>query len=1287
FTGAGFTANAGTFNLSYTNALTFGAFANSGTFGLGGTESLTETADFTNSGALYLDTAYGDGGGNLTIDGTLANTGTVQVGSGYNNLSAATTLTLGGLTSASGAGFAVYGSASHAATVTVDGAVGNAGTLTLGAYSVFTVGAGGVFTQTGGTTTVGVNAAFTAATIDVDGGTFVVNATTFSNTGKLTAASGGVITLTGGLANLAGGTLTGGSYEADAGSTLQLPNNAPIVTDDAVVILSGAGSAIEDYNTATSSFSAIDQTLLTIGAGGQFQLLAGRNWTTAAAPIKNQGLIQLGGGKITSSGAGASLTDATGSRLLGFGTVTATSFSNAGTIEASGGTLTLTNAVTGSGALQIDAGANLVLASKTATTTNAANFHGAGATLTLANPTGLSGTIGGFGLADAIALAGVTANGATVNASNQLLVTENGVTVDTLKLAASYSGFTFLTQSYAGGTDVIALPVPATVADYLAQTALYDKIAGGFAVSDTAANIAAGLNVLNDTHINAITISNNSAVQVSVAQLSSDATAIGKLANQNGTPYQLTISDTAANVSNGLDALTSAHISAIKISNNAAVQVSIAQLSSDATAIGKLANLNGKPYQLAIADTAAHIAGDLDSLNVAAHISAIMISDNGAVTVSVAQLSSDATAIGKLANLNGKPYQLAVSDTAANVSKGLNGLNGAHIGAITIADNGAVTVSVAQLSSDATAIGKFANLNGTPYQLAIADTAANISKGLNALNGAHVGAITISDNGAVTVSVAQTSGDATAIGKFANQNGTPYQLAISDTATNIANGLNALNGAHIGAITIANNGAVKVSVAQLSSDATAIGKLANQNGTPYQLAIADTATNITAALATLEADVGHIASIAASPGPVTVSEATWAADQTVLDKTVGGFAVSDSLPTIVSNLGALDGDSHIASIAATSGVATLSAGVIAAPAFSISGAGTALTVSESLADKGRFSIGAGSTLSVSTGDTLTLSGTTTLAGALTGAGALVTAGGTTTLAAGASLKTAQWTIAGAGANVAVAGNAAYAGTFSAGSGDTLTLSGGNLTLSGAASLSGATIAGGAHTLTAAGTTAVSNLTIGGTTTFDNAKTLTESGGSVTLGDAAGDVASLVNASTGTWNIIDNSGIALGASPSSMIVNNGLFEKTGAGTSAIAATFDDAHSLLVSSGTLDFQGAVTGTGAATIQGAATLEFDSTLAAGQSIAFSGVGGTLDLADPAGYAGSSIGGFLKGDTVDLAGAWTVSSFQENATGTIGTLTMSNGASQVALEFAGAFSQSSFTIASGGTTIVGHS
>ena len=156
--------------------------------------------------------------------------------------------------------------------------------------------------------------------------------------------------------------------------------------------------------------------------------------------------------------------------------------------------------------------------------------------------------------------------------------------------------------------------------------------------------------------------------------------------------------------------------------------------------------------------------------------------------------------------------------------------------------------------------------------------------------------------------------------------------------------MNGLNGSHIASITISDNGVIGVTVAQLTSDATAIGKLANANATAYQL------------------------------------------------------AVTNSLPNIVGDLSGLNGNTHVASLAATSGSAKLSGGkTIAAPAFALTGSSTVLTLAEILTYSGSFSEGAGSTVSISSGDKLTLAGTTNLSGKTSGAGTLALAGGSTTI--------------------------------------------------------------------------------------------------------------------------------------------------------------------------------------------------------------------------------------------------------------------------------------------------
>ena len=95
-------------------------------------------------------------------------------------------------------------------------------------------------------------------------------------------------------------------------------------------------------------------------------------------------------------------------------------------------------------------------------------FNGQGATLTLDHVGNLRGAIGGVDFDETFDLVGVTANGATVNGSNQLVVTDNGTTVDTLQLSGNNSGYYFLPVAVSGGTDIVSLPIPATVADYLA---------------------------------------------------------------------------------------------------------------------------------------------------------------------------------------------------------------------------------------------------------------------------------------------------------------------------------------------------------------------------------------------------------------------------------------------------------------------------------------------------------------------------------------------------------------------------------------------------------------------------------------------------------------------------------------------------------------------------------------------------------------------------------------------------------------------------------------------------
>jgi hypothetical protein len=185
----------------------------------------------------------------------------------------------------------------------------------------------------------------------------------FTNNGSISSSNGSVVlvaptTLT----NLAAGTLTGGSYQAYAGSEilLQSSTSTPVTTLAADVVLSGADSQLRTYDTVPASgtyntYVALDDSLTTITAAGALHVLANRDYTTSKA-INNQGTLELGGGTFAST----SLANA--GTLRGFGRVTP-AIVNTGLVRASGGTLIAQAGVNGTGNIQVDSGATLDLSS------------------------------------------------------------------------------------------------------------------------------------------------------------------------------------------------------------------------------------------------------------------------------------------------------------------------------------------------------------------------------------------------------------------------------------------------------------------------------------------------------------------------------------------------------------------------------------------------------------------------------------------------------------------------------------------------------------------------------------------------------------------------------------------------------------------------------------------------------------------------------------------------------------------------------------------------------------
>ena len=191
-----------------------------------------------------------------------------------------------------------------------------------------------------------------------------------------------------------------------------------------------------------------------------------------------------------------------------------------------------------------------------------------------------------------------------------------------------------------------------SVANVPADQSSLDKIPGGFNILDSAANITPSLDQLNgDSHIHTIVISDNGNVGASIQQLTSRRDGDRQAGERQPAPVRLAITDTAADIQAGLSTLVkdAGEIASITASGGPIV-VSAATFLADRSALDKIVG------GFVVSDTAANVQADLDQLD-DPNISTITISDNGQIKASVAQLTTDATAIGKLKNAILRPME------------------------------------------------------------------------------------------------------------------------------------------------------------------------------------------------------------------------------------------------------------------------------------------------------------------------------------------------------------------------------------------------------------------------------------------------------------------------------------------------------------------------------------------------------------------------------------------------------------------------------------------------------
>ncbi len=325
--------------LLLTGATTLGGAAQVSNATLQGTLTAPLQGNVTGTGSLkVLGTLTWAPGGAIANISPLTLNGTVALGGvntiDYENITVATVDYTGNATLSSTPGIAYGLEDNNSGTVVWDNKSGSSFTVVDAASiigssaSQFINEAGATFTKTGANTSY--------------------EEWDFTNNGTVEVA-GGTLNFQGSVTQITGTNLTGGTWQVDAGATLDFPSGTNLTNNYGTIILNGAGASIPALNNLAEN-------------DGSFQVLNGGSFTTAGN-FTNNGTLVLGGGTFNPPGAGAAFLNQTGASLVDTGNntnVLSWNFTNNGTISVQAGTLELQGITfNGHGSANTSSGATL----------------------------------------------------------------------------------------------------------------------------------------------------------------------------------------------------------------------------------------------------------------------------------------------------------------------------------------------------------------------------------------------------------------------------------------------------------------------------------------------------------------------------------------------------------------------------------------------------------------------------------------------------------------------------------------------------------------------------------------------------------------------------------------------------------------------------------------------------------------------------------------------------------------------------------------------------------------
>ena len=283
------------------------------------------------------------------------------------------------------------------------------------------------------------------------------------------------------------------------------------------------------------------------------------------------------------------------------------------------------------------------------------------------------------------------------------------------------------------------------------------------------------------------------------------------------------------------------------------------------------------------------------AVTVAGGTPTLTLNDGGTATYASGSGTNALTFSYTVGSTDGSVSSLAI--TAVNVPTGVTITDGAGNVANMAGALAAFTgLSVEAPVTVASYLANQAKLDASG-NIAIADTAANVSVSFDALNSdAHVASITLTDTGTPTLAltVAQALGDTHGLAAITNSS---YAIAVTDTAANVAANIDAINvDSHITSLNLTDDGtpALTLTIAQALNDTAALAEIAS----PYTITISDTAANIqtlTAAQITTLHNL-HVSQISATDTNVglTTAQAVALENQGVSVSAPGGSLVTVS---------------------------------------------------------------------------------------------------------------------------------------------------------------------------------------------------------------------------------------------------------------------------------------------------------------------------------------------------------------------------------------------------------